>query len=210
MGDNDLFDWSLYGALIRHERAKAGCKNTGEFSELIKRRTHFAISKDVLYRIEQNRQEPTAMQFVAINLALFFEVWPDFHGSISPCLSKEWAEINSEYRMPMSWLEHDFYEYCDEHEGIHRFTSDDGRECVDVTDLPGADDDYFGNLFKYANALESKEEVSYGEGGVKTVTITFPIPEIGQSYETVTRTEDGETLEYTVFGTYGDLLICQI
>ncbi|MEA5020769.1 MAG: hypothetical protein VB027_10425 [Gordonibacter sp.] len=202
MESNELFDWSLYGALIRHGRVKAGCRNTGEFSELIERRTRFRISKDVLYRIEQNRQEPTAMQFVSINLALFFEVWPDFHGSIAPCLSKEWAEINSEYRMPKSWLEEDFKKYCDDYDGYVLFTSDDGRECVDVTDLPGVDEDYFGNLFDYAESeLEIERTFRYEDGSTKNVLLT--------GYEEVTRTVDGEVIEYTVYGTYGNLLVCQ-
>lgn len=72
-----FFDWSLYGTLIRHYRVKIECKNISSFSELIERRTYFKISKDALYRIEQNRQEPTAMQFMAINLTLFGKMYDE-------------------------------------------------------------------------------------------------------------------------------------
>jgi len=51
------------------------------------------ISKDVLYRIEQNRQEPTAMQFLAINLALFNKIWPEGRSEMIACLSDEWRNF---------------------------------------------------------------------------------------------------------------------
>lgn len=181
MEKNELFDWSLFGALIRHERTKAGCRNTGEFSELVERRTHFKISKDVLYRIEQNRQEPTAMQFVSINLALFREVWPDLFGDLNPCMSKEWREIDYEKRMPIAWLKQDFNEYRKSDDGMHEFISKDGKSCVDVSELVGLDEDYMGNLFKF---LEDTYTVELDHG-------------------------NGEMVEFLAIAEYEGLLICK-
>jgi len=93
MNSNELFDWSLYGAMVRHARTKLGYKNTNDLSETIFRRTRMQISKDVLYRIEQNRQEPTAMQFLAINLALFNKIWPEGRSEMIACLSDEWRNF---------------------------------------------------------------------------------------------------------------------
>ena len=72
----ELFDWPLYGALVRHHRTKAGIKTAAAFSDAVYERTRAKVSRDSIYKIEQGRQVPDAMQFMAINLALFGEVWP--------------------------------------------------------------------------------------------------------------------------------------
>lgn len=92
--NNQLFDWQLYGALIRLERTKQGMYKAALLSDAIYSRTGFRVSKYVLYRIEQNRQEPTAMQFVSINMTLWQTPYPD--SNLFQCLSDAWKHIAEE------------------------------------------------------------------------------------------------------------------
>lgn len=92
-GENLFFSWPVYGALVRMHRAKLGYKNTSLFSDGIRRRTGMHISKDVLYRIEQSRQVPTAEQFMAINLALFDNISPSkYEDDFYSCINRDWRE----------------------------------------------------------------------------------------------------------------------
>ena len=72
-----LFNWSLYGAMVHHLRKRKGIKNIADFSRTIYRFTHCEVNKDVLARIEQGRQVPTATQFMALNLFLFGKIWAE-------------------------------------------------------------------------------------------------------------------------------------
>lgn len=139
MENNELFDWSLYGAMVRHERTKLGYKNTNDLSDTIYRRTRMRVSKDVLYRIEQNRQEPTAMQFMAINLAIFNEIWPRFRADMSACPSEKWRIYNENEEMPAEWRA-DNLAIAYEELG---FFSDSGLKCVFEQDLPDSEEVYF-------------------------------------------------------------------
>lgn len=87
----EMFDWSLYGMLVRKYRADLGYKRAEEFSDTIWRRTRVRISRDAVYRIEQGKQTPSADQFMAINLALFGS--PFGGDAIRLCMAKEWKQI---------------------------------------------------------------------------------------------------------------------
>lgn len=90
--DFEPFDWDIYGAIVRMTRRKRGYKNFQQFSDAIYRRTRKPIAPNVLKRIEQGRQEPTASQFMAINLSLFKEFAPTQNdkSDLAKCLSDEW------------------------------------------------------------------------------------------------------------------------
>lgn len=170
MERNEIFDWSLYGAMVRHERTKRGYKNTEALSDTVFRRTRIRISKDVLYRIEQNRQEPTAMQFLAINLALFNEIWPRYRADMSACLSDEWREYNENEGMPEIWLKTNLAAAFDE----LGFVSDDGLKCVFEQDLPDDEEVYFtvGDYLDRDKWFEVKKTDEYGatEGTVRAIS----------------------------------------
>ena len=89
-----MFDWSLYGMLVRKHRAKKGYKKAEAFSETIWRRTRVDVSRDTLYKIEQGRQVPSAEQFMAINMALFGAPFND--DLLHLCMSAEWRSIFNE------------------------------------------------------------------------------------------------------------------
>lgn len=93
--DTSLFDWSVYGALVRNARNRLGYKTAEAFSETIWFRTRVSVSSVSLYRIEQGRQVPDAMQFMGINMALFGAILPD--ALIDPCISRDWHEITSAF-----------------------------------------------------------------------------------------------------------------
>lgn len=87
----EVFDWKLYGSLVRRVRMNLGYKKAEDFAASIWRRTRVKISRDTLYKIEQGRQVPDAAQFMAINLALsgtkFYPWITDL------CTSPEWRGI---------------------------------------------------------------------------------------------------------------------
>lgn len=89
-----MFDWSLYGMLVRKHRVEKGYKKAEAFSETIWRRTRVDISRDTLYKIEQGRQIPNAEQFMAINMALFGA--PINEELLQLCMSTEWRSISNE------------------------------------------------------------------------------------------------------------------
>lgn len=91
-----VFDWALYGALIRHRRNELGIKKAADFSDAVYRRTRVRISRDSIYKIEQGRQVPDAVQFMAVNMALFGQAWPDWRISLEQCMSPEWKRYNEE------------------------------------------------------------------------------------------------------------------
>lgn len=127
-----LFDWSLYGALIKHKRIQRGIKNVPAFSDFIRFCTRESISRDALYRIEQGRQTPSAEQFIAINLALFGAQWPSSDASFLGCFSEGWREYVEEERMPHSWLLEELTALFE----VYGFTNDDGDKCFFDCDLP--------------------------------------------------------------------------
>lgn len=96
------FDWLLYGMLIRKGRIDLGYRKAEEFAESIWRRTRVRISRDTLYKIEQGKQIPDALQFMAISLALNQALFDN--RTIDLCLSPEWRGIVSS-SIPDAWKE---------------------------------------------------------------------------------------------------------
>lgn len=86
-----MFDWGLYGAVVRKRRIELGYKKAEHFAESVWRRVRFEISRDSLYKIEQGKQIPTGMQTLAINMALFGSPFPDELFEI--CASRGWKKI---------------------------------------------------------------------------------------------------------------------
>ena len=87
----EAFDWNFYGAIVKNARKRQGYKTAQSFSDTIWRRTRYAVSRDSVYKIEQGRQVPDAMQFMAINIALFKEPFPV--KQLGPCYSSEWSDL---------------------------------------------------------------------------------------------------------------------
>lgn len=100
-----MFDWSLYGLLVRKMRLDAGFRKVEDFSEAVWRRTRVYLSRDTLYKIEQGRQVPDAIQFMALNLALSGD--PSGGEAARMCASKEWQSIldADDVFSPQSWRE---------------------------------------------------------------------------------------------------------
>lgn len=131
MSDEELFSWGLYANLIRQKRTSMGYTTAKKFSAGIYRRTRLRVSSDVLYRIEQCRQEPTAMQFMAINLSLFDEVWPF---EVRACARGGWVELVEHYNVPDKWKRENLLSEC-------QSAITDGETSVCVDDLE--DEDYY-------------------------------------------------------------------
>ncbi|MEG1827730.1 MAG: hypothetical protein RRZ85_06235 [Gordonibacter sp.] len=71
-----MFDWALYGMVVRKRRIELGYKKAEHFAASMWRRVRFAISRDSLYKIEQGKQVPTGTQVLAINMALYGQPFP--------------------------------------------------------------------------------------------------------------------------------------
>lgn len=127
-----MFDWSLYGMLVRKHRAEKGYKKAEAFSETIWRRTRVDISRDTLYKIEQGRQVPNAEQFMAINMALFGA--PINDDLLHLCMSAEWRSISNEEADPIP------HEWKLENTEILYQQFDDGS-FMEIDVLPSFDED---------------------------------------------------------------------
>ena len=102
----ELFDWELYGMLVRNRRKKMGYKDADLFSQTLYRRVRLQISRDAIYKIETAKQEPTTTQFMGINLALWGEVIPSEITSF--CMIDQWKTMVDEPKhpyIPDEWVE---------------------------------------------------------------------------------------------------------
>ena len=77
MDKGKLFDWELYGVLVRLGRVKLGYRKADSFSKHIHARTGYDITHWSLYKIEQGSRIPGAEQFLAINMSIWGEMLPD-------------------------------------------------------------------------------------------------------------------------------------
>ncbi len=89
-----VFDWGLYGALVRKARTDLGYRKAEDFADSIWRRTRVKVSRDTLYKIEQGRQVPDGNQFMAINMALSGTRF--FPWITNLCTSMEWQSIEDQ------------------------------------------------------------------------------------------------------------------
>ena len=134
----DAFDWSLYSALVRKDRKDKGFKTAEAFSATIYRRTRVNISRDSVYKIEQGKQTPDALQFMAINIALYNEPMP--HRITSLCFCPEWDQmIGYEGSFPVEWA----------HENFRAAAGEDASNpyvtAQEVAARVGDDSEYFAN-----------------------------------------------------------------
>ena len=95
MDEIGLFDWALYGMLCRKRRNDLGYKTAEAFAKSVWRRTRLQLTRDILYKIEQGRQTPDAMQFMALNISLWGQIMP--YDVIQMCASKEFGQVVSAY-----------------------------------------------------------------------------------------------------------------
>lgn len=58
----------LYGALVKKARLDLGYRKAEDFVDAMERMTGYKTSKDILYRIESGKREPSANFMVALNI----------------------------------------------------------------------------------------------------------------------------------------------
>lgn len=154
-----LYDWDLFGALMKLERKKLFITSTAELSEEIYLNTRKRISKDTLYRIEQGKQVPNAEQFMAINLTLFGSLIPGEFSNMHTCLSEEWRECAGGGTIPEQWRKENILE-------AYRksgFVSDTGLRVVDAAgtcprmDSLLVDEDYLPSCDYFAVYVDEEE-----------------------------------------------------
>ena len=98
----ELFDWQLFGAMVRNMRRKRGWAKAEHFSIAIHNRTRLHISADTLYKIESGRQVPSSMQLFAMMLALGLKAPEVMDVLMRTCSCEEWKELyNGE--VPFNW-----------------------------------------------------------------------------------------------------------
>ena len=90
-----LIDWSLYGALLRHQRTSViGFRKAEEFTDALWRRTRVFISRDVLYKIERGDRAPDTIEFMALNKAVYGSFFPE--AIIKQCMCEEWKALSDD------------------------------------------------------------------------------------------------------------------
>ncbi len=98
--ENTLYDWELYGLLLRKRRIDMGFKKAEDFASTIWRRTRVKLTRDMLYKFEQGRQVPDGTQFMALNLVVSGNL---FAPDISNLCSTLETQALSEDRIPQEW-----------------------------------------------------------------------------------------------------------
>ncbi|WP_080797902.1 hypothetical protein [Arabiibacter massiliensis] len=128
--DTALFDWELYGLLVRKARIDMGYKKAEDFAESVWRRTRVRMSRDILYKIEQGRQIPDASQFMALNLAVSDSLfYPDV---TDMCTSRSWKQIAGGDGIPDEWKKENSEEAWAERTGM--------RDARDLEHMPAAEE----------------------------------------------------------------------
>ncbi|WP_270296729.1 hypothetical protein [Eggerthella sinensis] len=94
IGETTSFEKTVYGALLRNKRIKAGYRKADDFIKDL----HLAgckVSKAALYRIERGEQEPPVDFLLAANLILFGDLYSQ--EILSACIPDAWNDpLNSD------------------------------------------------------------------------------------------------------------------
>ena len=99
MEASEVFDFALFGILIRKERKDQGISSVDEFVKSIEEKTGLSVPKEALTRIESGKQEPRLSQVIAISLTLYNRLPLGFHTSPDPitlACCKKWQEMEEE------------------------------------------------------------------------------------------------------------------
>ena len=116
---DDLFDWAVFGALVRQHRKRMGYKTAEAFSESIYNRTRFSISAETLYKIEGGKQMPNGMQLLSLLIALGLEPFKSPAGRILTAASgKEWESVGTWNEVPEKWRRENSCHYALEYSGF--------------------------------------------------------------------------------------------
>lgn len=101
--ESSLFNWSLYRALMKDRRQKLGYRDARMFARTIYLRTRIKIPAESYYKMESGKQGLKAEQFMALNIALWGNPWPE--QIMALCTGVAWAEIaSSPYpHVPRKW-----------------------------------------------------------------------------------------------------------
>ena len=123
----EAFDWTVYGAIVKSTRKRIGYKTAQSFSDTIWRRTRVTVSRDSVYKIEQGRQIPDALQFMAINIALFQDPFPD--KQLGACYCIEWGDLlDHDGQIPEEWAVQNYEAAIGNEADDPNFTIDDAIE----------------------------------------------------------------------------------
>ena len=140
--NEELFDWHLFGAMLRNRRLKMGYKKASAFSETIYNRTRLIITEQQLYKIESGRRVPTGMELVAIAVTVGRGA---FLQMLSTCSCDEWSGEWENGEVPKHWRIENSEHYalaalghrdlhCDEWAAIMNQTSDQADMIDECTD----------------------------------------------------------------------------
>lgn len=124
-----LFDWHLFGAMLRNRRTRMGYKTAESFARTIYNRTRYTVTKEQMYKIESGRRMPNGSELVAIALAIGK---PHFMKILDACACDEWkavAELGTPF---VEWREENASMYALETTGKPDADSDEWRAVMDV------------------------------------------------------------------------------
>lgn len=88
---DELFNWTVYLALVKKRRINLGYTDAKAFARTIYLRTRVSIPGETYYKIERGKQPLKAMQFMALNIALWGTPWPE--QVMKVCMGIRWEDI---------------------------------------------------------------------------------------------------------------------
>ena len=98
----DLF---LFGAFIKRERLNLGYRKAEDFVYVMKTKTGYEISKDILYRIEKGKRIPDINFIAAFNIMLGRK--PTDMTIVEACTPQEWKDLGDEGPAKFEWYQYD-------------------------------------------------------------------------------------------------------
>ena len=85
------FDTKTFGKNLQKIRKEHGFKSAEKFADAVQRETGVTLTKDVLNKIEQGRQEISLPQYLAVCKVLFGCIMPNqMYMTLFECLSADW------------------------------------------------------------------------------------------------------------------------
>lgn len=90
----ELFNWTVYLALVKERRLQLGYRDAKAFARTIYLRTRVSIPGETYYKIERGKQPLKAMQFMALNIALWGKPWPE--KVMNTCMGESWKLITGD------------------------------------------------------------------------------------------------------------------
>lgn len=87
-------DLTLFGALLKRARLNLGYRRAEDFVDAMKKATGYDVSKDIVYRMESGKKEPSVNFIIALNIMMGNSL--SDYSMVEMCVPKEWKDIENQ------------------------------------------------------------------------------------------------------------------